>query len=37
MRVNRDDLNAIYRIKLDNEDSYSERCIITILKMDENN
>ena len=28
MRVNRDDLNAIYRIKLDNEDSYSERCII---------
>ena len=37
MRVNHDDLNAIYRIKLDNEDSYSKRCIITILKIDENN
>ena len=34
----RDDLKAIYRIKLDNEDSYHETRIITkILKMDENN
>ena len=35
---NRDDLKIIYRIKLDNENSYHERRIITkILKMDENN
>ena len=34
----RDDLKVIYRIKLDNENSYHERSIITkILKMDENN
>ena len=34
----RDDLKVIYRIKLDNEDSYHERCIIReILKFGENN
>ena len=34
----RDDLKVIYRVKLDNENSYHERSIITkILKMDENN
>ena len=33
-----DDLKVIYRIKLDNENSYHERRIISkILKMDENN
>ena len=30
-----DDLKVTYRIKLDSENSYHERCII--LKMDENN
>ena len=34
----RDDLKVMYRIKLDNENYYHERPIITkILKMDENN
>ena len=34
----RGDLKVIYRIKLDNENSYHERCIISkILKLDENN
>ena len=34
----RDDLMAIYKIKLDNEDSYHEKHIIAkILKMDKNN
>ena len=33
-----DDLKVIYRIKLDNENSYYERCIIgRILKLDKNN
>ena len=33
-----DDLKVIYRIKLDNENSYHERCIIwKFLKLDKNN
>ena len=33
-----DNLKAIYRIKLDNQNVYHERCVITkILKLDENN